>query len=278
LDVAATATVLAGQKQDEKLDGVNLLPFLTGENTTAPHDALYWRWRSQTAVLEFPWKLIQLGTNRTYLFDVTQPEGELAANNRLAARPEIAARLASKLQTWSTTLQPPGPPERNNDQDNLFFAAHVDKTIGTVSKRNRAAAGAPRTTTDTAGTLTVKNGALFIMPEAGAKKAAPFLTHAGLDLVGPVTATLRVRAKQGGQSNIAWRTHEQKDFAPENTASFNWPASAEWQQVKVELPVNGRLIHLRISPALGGTALEAQSIELRGLSGRPQSWQFGKAN
>ncbi len=54
LDVAATAAVLAGQKQGAKLDGVNLLPFLTGENKAAPHDALFWRWRSQAAVLEFP--------------------------------------------------------------------------------------------------------------------------------------------------------------------------------------------------------------------------------
>jgi uncharacterized sulfatase len=286
LDVAATAAALAGQRHDAKLDGVNLLPFLTGDNRAAPHDALFWRWRSQAAVLEFPWKLIHLGEKERYLFNVTTPEGEL--KNLAAQNPDIAARLEAKFKTWSATLKPPGAPEPNNDQDNMFFAAHVDKTIAQATKRRPAATKA---TTKNAvsdgsvqgwlcrnGTLTVKNGALVITPEAGAKKAAPFLTHAELDLAGPVTSTLRVRAKQGGQSSVAWRTHEQKEFAPENTAAFDWPTSADWQEVKVELPAKGRLIHLRISPARSGSGFEVQSIELRGQSGKPQSWQFGKAN
>lgn len=54
LDVVATANALAGLPHIEKLDGVNLMPFLKGENKTAPHDFLYWRSRSQAAVLEFP--------------------------------------------------------------------------------------------------------------------------------------------------------------------------------------------------------------------------------
>lgn len=131
LDVAATANALAGLPPDERLDGVNLLPFLTGEARGAPHEALYWRWRSQAAVLESPWKLIHLGDHERYLFDVTHPAGELAANNRLGEHPEIAARLEAKLQAWSATLQPPGPAEPNHEQDNAFYAAHVTKCRAT---------------------------------------------------------------------------------------------------------------------------------------------------
>lgn len=83
---------------------------------------------AQAAVLEFPWKLIELGNHEKYLFDVSRPEGELAANNRLAQHPDIAARLEAKLKTWSATLQPPGPPEPDNDQDNGLYADHVTKT------------------------------------------------------------------------------------------------------------------------------------------------------
>ncbi|MCX7006333.1 MAG: sulfatase-like hydrolase/transferase [Kiritimatiellaeota bacterium] len=43
LDVAATAVALAGQPHDN-LDGVNLMPFITGQNKGAPHETLYWRW------------------------------------------------------------------------------------------------------------------------------------------------------------------------------------------------------------------------------------------
>ena len=282
LDVAATAVALAGQPQDAKLDGVNLLPFLTGENKAAPHDALFWRWRSQAAVLEFPWKLIHLGTNETYLFNVTQPDGE--TKNLLAQNPAIAARLDAALKTWAATLQPPGPPERSNEQDKMFFAAHVDKTIEQATKRRPATSKVAENTNTPAGpahgwlcrngTLAVKDGALAITPDVGAK-AAPFLARAGLDLPGPVTATLRVRAKAGGVASIAWRTSEQKAFTAENTASFTWPMGADWQEVKVELPATGRLIHLRISPVRGGSALEVQSIELRSRDSRPQVWKFG---
>lgn len=285
LDVAATVVAVAGRGAEQTagpaLDGVNLLPFLTGENKAAPHDALFWRWRSQAAVLEFPWKLIHLGTNQTYLFNVTEPDGE--TKNLLAKNPAIAARLDAKLKTWAATLQSPGPPERSNEQDKMFFAAHVDKTIEQATKRRATAKAdaksAPLTEASLQGwvcrngTLALKDGALVITPVAGAK-AAPFLARTGLDFPGPVTATLRVRAKRGGAGSLAWRTSEQKDFTAENTASFTWPTGADWQEVKVELPAKGRLIHLRLTPARGNSGPEIQSIALRGRTGEPLVWQF----
>jgi uncharacterized sulfatase len=49
LDVAATAVSLAGLPSDPQLDGVNLVPYLTGEDNSVPHEALYWRWIAQAA-------------------------------------------------------------------------------------------------------------------------------------------------------------------------------------------------------------------------------------
>jgi uncharacterized sulfatase len=135
LDVGATAVALAGLPHDDQLDGVNLMPFLTGGNTNAPHEALYWRWRSQAAGLEFPWKLMLLGGEQRYLFDVTQPEGE--TRNLIAQHPEVAARLAGKLERWCATLKPPGLPETAHPQDTAFFATHVDKTRDPIPKRDR---------------------------------------------------------------------------------------------------------------------------------------------
>ena len=40
LDVAATAVELAGLPIDDKLDGVNLVPFLSGAKKGAPHKQL----------------------------------------------------------------------------------------------------------------------------------------------------------------------------------------------------------------------------------------------
>ena len=118
----------------------------------------------------------------------------------------------------------------------------------------------------------MKEGALIITPDTKAK-AHPFLASTDIDLVGPVTATLKVRAKSGGESTITWRT-KTASFTPEQNAPFDWPTSADWQEVKVELPETNRLIHLRITPPRSGTGLEIQSIELRARKGEPRVWHF----
>jgi uncharacterized sulfatase len=287
LDVASTAVALAGLPHDDKLDGVNLIPFLTGEKLTAPHDYLYWRWRSQSSVLEYPWKLIHVGKNESYLFDVTKPEGEL--KNVMADHAEIVARLDAKLKTWCASLKPPGPAIPDNKADNEFYAAHVDKTIDSslygkhveTAKNGAAKRGAGTGAADAIGgvqgwlyrngTLAVKDGALALTP----KNAAAFLTHPGLNVSGPVTVVMRVRAKQGGASSLTWRTKTTADFNPKNTATFDWPTSSEWKEVKTELPVSDSLVHLRINPGKDCAGVEIQSIELRGKDAKPQIWHFG---
>ncbi len=123
LDIGATAVALAGLPHDKTLDGVNLLPFLEGKNPEAPHENLFWRWRSQAAVLEFPWKLILLGNKQQYLFNVTTPDGE--QKNLAADHPEIVERLKGKLTAWCAELKPPGLPAESNTADEAFFAEHI---------------------------------------------------------------------------------------------------------------------------------------------------------
>lgn len=125
LDVAATAVALAGLPADAALDGVNLVPFLTGAKIGAPHDALFWRWRSQAAVFDGKWKLILLGPKQRYLFDAAVPGGE--TRNLLTQHPAVAERLHARLEAWAATLEPPGLPTETNSQDQLFFDAHVEK-------------------------------------------------------------------------------------------------------------------------------------------------------
>ncbi|MBN1443573.1 MAG: sulfatase-like hydrolase/transferase, partial [Planctomycetes bacterium] len=105
LDVAATALALAGLPEDPRLDGVNLLPYLRGETQGAPHEALYWRWIAQSAVREGRWKYLRGGT-REYLFDLEEDREE--KHNLLAAHPDIAQRLKTKLARWAGELDPPG--------------------------------------------------------------------------------------------------------------------------------------------------------------------------
>ena len=42
-----------------KLDGVDLIPYITGTKQTAPHDALFWRFGPQMAIRKGDWKLVR---------------------------------------------------------------------------------------------------------------------------------------------------------------------------------------------------------------------------
>lgn len=286
LDVAATAVALAGVSQDPKLDGVNLTPFVTGENKSAPHERLFWRWGSQAAVLEMPYKLIKLGKRPALLFDLAKPEGENLERNLATQRPEVVTRLEQRLQAWAAELLPPGL-----STDNSGFSRHHEELF---AKHHVIAGDAPKAAPLPAqpnsepadgniqgwiarnGTLAVKNGALVLTPNAGlAGNARPFVTHSRLDLPGPVTAILKVRATDAGQgrASIAWRT-KQESFEPHQSAAFDWPGKADWQEVRVPLAEKSRIIHLRIHPPRGASGIEIQSIELQGTGGDTRAFRF----
>jgi arylsulfatase A-like enzyme len=106
LDIAATAVSLAGLKtQPGELDGVNLIPFFTGENKAAPHERLFWRWTTQSAIREGKWKLLSGGL-REYLYDLEADPGE--KQNSIGQHSAIARRLRDQLKVWAADLQPPG--------------------------------------------------------------------------------------------------------------------------------------------------------------------------
>ena len=53
LDIARTAVAVAGADAEAEpaMEGVDLIPFVTGQKNGAPHEALFWRgWRWQTVV------------------------------------------------------------------------------------------------------------------------------------------------------------------------------------------------------------------------------------
>jgi arylsulfatase A-like enzyme len=132
LDVAATAIAAAGLPPAPILDGVNLVPFLSTDQANNPHDALFWRWRGQAAIRTSQWKLVLLGTERRYLFDLNSPEAE--TKNRIADFPNVAGELEQKLKSWCNQLTPPGLPQTVVEEDRFFFATHVDKTLSLPSK------------------------------------------------------------------------------------------------------------------------------------------------
>ncbi len=109
LDVFPTAAALAGAKIPEsvRLDGVNLLPHLTGEKSAAPHERLFWRTGggASWAMREGRYKLVRFAKQPDQLFDL---EADLAESKDLAAeKPEIVARLKVPLEAWNAELIAP---------------------------------------------------------------------------------------------------------------------------------------------------------------------------
>lgn len=117
LDLLPTFAAAAGGKPDAswKLDGVDLLPFVTGKNKGAPHERLFWRFGRQWAVREGDWKLMSMGDTPPQLFNMRSDIGE--TKDLSAAEPARAAAMKTAWDAWNrnnieplwTGARPGGP-------------------------------------------------------------------------------------------------------------------------------------------------------------------------
>jgi len=120
LDVLPTALAAAGvaAKPEWRLDGVNLLPHLTGKRGRAPHEALYWRLGGMMAIRRGDWKLVKtkegrLETNPETLQDLTGAAlynlaEDIGERDDLAAKhPEKVRELTAAWQRWNGQLAAP---------------------------------------------------------------------------------------------------------------------------------------------------------------------------
>ena len=107
LDIFATALAAAGAKppKDVTLDGVDLLPFLTGKNDAAPHETFYWRFGSRWGIRDGNWKLLQTDAEGVQLFDLAQDVSE--KNNLATAKADVVKQLQSKYDQWSSQMEKP---------------------------------------------------------------------------------------------------------------------------------------------------------------------------
>ena len=110
LDIFATITALAHAPIDPKhpLDGVNLIPYLTGKKSGVPHDAIYLRKYDQQrfAVRRGDYKLVIPGPDKKpELFNLVKDIGE--TRNIAADHPETTGELDTLRKRWNAQLVPP---------------------------------------------------------------------------------------------------------------------------------------------------------------------------
>lgn len=108
MDWTATILAAAAAKANDKypLDGINLLPVLTGDQQTTAR-TFYWRTfqrRNQQAILDKNWKYI-VDEAGEYLYDLSVDEGE--RNNVITTNPAKAEELKKKYKSWEETVLKP---------------------------------------------------------------------------------------------------------------------------------------------------------------------------
>jgi len=103
LDILPTALTAAGGTIESawKLDGVDLMPFLTGKNSAAPHETLYWRFGEQWAIRKGDWKLVasRIDKNVPRLINLAADIGE--AKDLAAEQPGKLKELTDAWKAWN---------------------------------------------------------------------------------------------------------------------------------------------------------------------------------
>jgi arylsulfatase A-like enzyme len=150
LDLTATALAAAGVPvaQDPQREGVDLLPFLTGERTGVPHEALYWRFGQQMAIRLGDYKLVRYDSNAdthtgarnqpvtaVRLYNLAADPGE--TKDLAAALPDKVKELQSRWDAWNAANVRPlwGGGQRDSD------GAEPGAPLPQKGKRGRDGAG-----------------------------------------------------------------------------------------------------------------------------------------
>ncbi len=132
-DIFATASAAAGAAlpRDRPVDGVDLMPFVSGEATGRPHETLFWRSGDYRVVRHQDWKLQTLkDPAEPLLFDLAADPTE--QRNLAAQNPAKVAELTALLAAHDKTQQPPA-------WASLVRAPiPIDRPLGTKSRPGEA--------------------------------------------------------------------------------------------------------------------------------------------
>lgn len=120
LDLLPTFLSAASAKPIEgtPLDGVDLLPFVTGKNTGRPHERLYFRLGAGTALIEGDYKLVyprreggleanpeRVDLSKAELYNLATDPSE--RTNLASKEPERYQQMKATWQAWEATLAKP---------------------------------------------------------------------------------------------------------------------------------------------------------------------------
>lgn len=86
-------------------DGVDLLPYINGENTERPHEVLFWKKDARGVIRKGAWKLIRYPDRPAELYNIHEDISEI--NNVVNEHPEMVKEMFKELFAWELTLERP---------------------------------------------------------------------------------------------------------------------------------------------------------------------------
>jgi arylsulfatase A-like enzyme len=268
--------------QDQRFDGVSLLPVLNGGKLTReavfqyfPHDPSVPDWLPPSvSVHRDEWKLIRIfyggeqGAHRYLLFNL---RNDLEENNNLAAKhPDLVKELDGMIEKFliETKAVVPRP---NPAFDSTKYQPELEGQAQPKQKRIVPATTQPATkptATDDAnpalqgwkarGCVVQVKDSIVLLTDL---KVNSFLGFAAGKHGGRSTVKFRLKATEAGESHVDWlsdgpQTKEVK------SVPFNYKGR-DWEEVTVELPAEDKLGIVRIYLPLQKQPLEIDWIEIR---------------
>ncbi|OHX64824.1 sulfatase [Flammeovirga pacifica] len=103
LDLTPTFVALAGgtTSKKDKLDGVNIYPFLTKEVKGTPHETMMWRFTISAGIRKGNWKLIRLPDRLPMLFNLDKDPSEL--NDVADEHRDMVVEMLKQLGDWDVS-------------------------------------------------------------------------------------------------------------------------------------------------------------------------------
>lgn len=103
LDLTPTFVALAGgeTKPKDKLDGVNIFPFITNEVEGIPHETMLWRFTISAGIRKGNWKLVRLPDRLPLLFNLDNDIAE--QNNVTSENWDLVESMLKELGDWDVS-------------------------------------------------------------------------------------------------------------------------------------------------------------------------------
>ena len=107
LDIFPTCLEAAGinETSGKPLDGVSLIPYLSGEKTGDPHTFLYWRKEIMAAGRQGPYKLIRVDSLGYRMYNLDADPGEM--NDLCQSDTSLFRTMVNDLEEWEKDVMDP---------------------------------------------------------------------------------------------------------------------------------------------------------------------------